>query len=200
MNPNTRDAILDAAEALLGRLGYRKMTAEEIARRAGVSRASFYLYFPTKEEAVLATVDRTADRVCDRLEEIAASDRSVPARIREMLVARVMLRFDSARDDSQGPDDLLASIRSALLARRTRHFARESRIFRRVLEEGVRSGVLTRDSVPRTARALLLATNSLLPESLGTREPGSRRTVEREARDIAELLVEGIVKRKRPAR
>lgn len=197
MNPDTHTALLDATERLLGRFGYQKMTAENIAREAGVSRAAFYLYFRTKEEAVLSTVDRIVDRVCERLEEIARSDRSVPRKIREMLVARVLVRFDAVRDYSQGLDDLLSAIRSSLLARRRTHFARESRIFRRVLAEGIRNGTLTRDSASRTARALLSGTNALLPSSLSPRELGTRGKVEREARDVAELLVEGIIRHRR---
>ena len=53
-----RDRILDSAERLMGRLGYQKMTMDDIAREAGIGRRTIYLHFPGKEETGLATIDR----------------------------------------------------------------------------------------------------------------------------------------------
>ena len=41
-----RDRILDSAERLLDRLGYQKMTVDDIAREAGVGRRTIYLALP----------------------------------------------------------------------------------------------------------------------------------------------------------
>src|SRR5687768_13367759 len=125
----TATAILDAAERLLGRYGYKKLTVDDLAHEAGIGKGTVYLYFRSKEEVVLSTVDRIVDRVCVRLEEIATTDRSAAVRLNDMLVARVMIRFDAVRDYAQGLDDLLSEIRAALLARRRAYFAREARIF-----------------------------------------------------------------------
>lgn len=43
------DRILDAAEQLVVAWGYRKITIEDVARRAGVGKGTVYLHFPTKE-------------------------------------------------------------------------------------------------------------------------------------------------------
>ncbi len=58
-----RDRILDATERLLGRLGYRKTTMDDIAAEAGVGRRTIYLHFPGKEEVALATIDRIVERL-----------------------------------------------------------------------------------------------------------------------------------------
>ncbi|GAA3422576.1 TetR/AcrR family transcriptional regulator [Streptosporangium vulgare] len=50
------DRILDAAAELLVRLGYRKVTIEDIAQRAGIGKGTVYLHWRTKQqlfEAVL---------------------------------------------------------------------------------------------------------------------------------------------------
>ncbi len=50
------DRILDAAGELLLRLGYRKVTVEDVARRAGIGKGTIYLHWRTKDllfEAVL---------------------------------------------------------------------------------------------------------------------------------------------------
>src|SRR5262245_26758650 len=50
--------ILDAAEAVIIRLGYDKTTMSDIAEEAGVSRRTVYLYFNGKEELFEALLYR----------------------------------------------------------------------------------------------------------------------------------------------
>src|SRR5262245_46131558 len=59
--PRTRGAILDAVDQLLGVLGYRKLTVDDVAQAAGISRRTFYLHFTGKEEATLACLDRNIE-------------------------------------------------------------------------------------------------------------------------------------------
>ena len=42
--------ILDAAEELLVTFGYRKVTVDDVARRAGIGKGTVYLYWPSKRE------------------------------------------------------------------------------------------------------------------------------------------------------
>src|SRR5690606_6409338 len=42
----TREAILDATDRLLATRGFRKLTMDDIAAEAGVSRRTIYMYFP----------------------------------------------------------------------------------------------------------------------------------------------------------
>ncbi|MBB5154102.1 TetR/AcrR family transcriptional regulator [Saccharopolyspora phatthalungensis] len=44
------DRILDAAGELMIRLGYRKVTIEDIARQAGIGKGTVYLHWRTKEQ------------------------------------------------------------------------------------------------------------------------------------------------------
>lgn len=50
----TIERILDATKAVFQAQGYGGTSIDDIARRAGISRASFYTYFPTKRDALLA--------------------------------------------------------------------------------------------------------------------------------------------------
>ena len=52
--------ILDAAEELLQRWGYRKVTLEDIARKAGVAKGTIYLSWKTREELFMAVIGREA--------------------------------------------------------------------------------------------------------------------------------------------
>ena len=193
-----RDVILDAADRLLARYGYRKMTVEDLAQEVGIGKGTIYLHFPSKEEVVLSHIDRIVERVKARLHEIARSDAPPAERLGQMLVERVLFRFDSVQHYTESISDLLAALRPRLLARRQRHFEEESQIIAGVLREGRRAGTFDLHDAHTTARTLLLATNALLPYSLSTRELGEREDVEREATRIVQLLLRGLLSREEP--
>ncbi|MCX2951566.1 TetR/AcrR family transcriptional regulator [Lentzea sp. NEAU-D7] len=50
--------IVGASAELLGQRGYRRVTVEEIASRAGVSKSSVYLHWNTKDEIFYDALDR----------------------------------------------------------------------------------------------------------------------------------------------
>lgn len=187
-----RDRILDAAERLLGRFGYRKMTVDDIAAEAGIGKGTVYLSFPSKEEVVLSTVDRIVERVCAAMQEEAAGDASAPERLRAMLRARVLVRFEAVAAYSASLNDLLGSVRAALLARRVQHFEQEIAILARVIAGAQQDGELTAGAPRRIARALVLATNSFLPYALSPEELGDAKRLRREAGDVIDIVIDGI--------
>jgi AcrR family transcriptional regulator len=190
--PDIEDRMLDAVELLLARYGYSKMTMEDIARESGLGRRTLYLHFSSKEEIALCSIDRIVERLVIRLDEIAASDQPVNMRIREMLITRVMFRFDSVRDYHQNFNDLFATLRPAYLARRDGYFNLEAERIAGVIREGQRSGVFGVMDAPTQARLMLTATNALLPYSLSPRELGEREHVEAVVTGIADLLLNGL--------
>ena len=192
-----RDTILDATDRLLARYGYRKMTVEDIAREVGIGKGSIYLHFASKEEIVLSHVDRIVERLKERLSVIARSEADAAIRLRLMLLARVLYRFDSVQHYTQSLDDLLAALRPRLLARRSLYFDAEAQIFAKVLNEGRDAGEFRFTDALATAYALLHATNSLLPYSLSTTELGEREEVKEKTTQIADLILNGLL-RERP--
>jgi AcrR family transcriptional regulator len=197
LRPQSTDLILDATERLLGRYGFRKMTMDDIAAEAGVARRTIYLHFGSKEEVALASIDRVVDGVLAALRAIAAERRRVDTRLRDMLVTRVMFRFDRVAAYHEGLETLFADLRPTYLARRERYFAAEAQVFADVLAEGQRVRALATDDPLTTAHDLLLATNSLIPYSLSPRELGDRDAVEQRCQRLARLLLDGV--RRRPA-
>lgn len=192
---STRDAILDAANRLLGRQGFQKTTLDDLARESGVGRRTIYLHFVSKEEVALASIDRVVERLCVRLDAIASSPRPAAERIRAMLTERVLFRVDAVRDHYRALDELFAVLRPAYMERRERYFAAESDLFARVLRDGKRDGELTLRDPAASARALLIATNALLPYALSPRELGARTAVQRDVETLADCLLEGLVSR-----
>jgi AcrR family transcriptional regulator len=190
-----REAILDAVERLLARYGYKKTTMDDLAREAGIGKGTIYLYFPSKEEVALSSIDRVVERVYEQLRMIAASGGAAAERLRRMLIARVLVRIENVEAYSQSLDDLFEALRPAYMARRSNFFAGETTVFRRVLVEGRRAGEFRFTDSQATAHTLLLATNSLLPYSLSVRELGERAEIVRSVRRLADMLLHGLVPR-----
>jgi AcrR family transcriptional regulator len=192
-DPETReDLILNAADRLLARYGYKKMTVEDVAKEAGIGKGTVYLHFPSKQEVVLSHVDRIVRRLIVQLQASADDDSPPPDQLREVLRLRVMLRFDAVQDYSQSISELLRDLRPSLLERRQRHFDEEAKVIASILREGQRTDLFRRTEPLATARVLIAATNSLLPFSLSAQELGKRREVQATASRIAELLVDGL--------
>jgi AcrR family transcriptional regulator len=188
-----RDLILDGVDALMARFGYKRMTMEDVAREVGIGKGTIYLHFPSKEELVLAHIDRIAETVVRKLGEVAGTTDSPDRRLRRMLVLRVLHRFDSVAHYSQSLGDLLSSVRAALIVRRQAYFEKEAAVFEDVLREGGRLGALDCADPRTTAFVLIQSTNSLLPFSLSPRELGRREDVEDQVGRIADLLIKGLL-------
>jgi AcrR family transcriptional regulator len=68
----TRDRILDALVQRVVDLGLQKITMDDIAQRASLSRVTLYSYFPNKQAIVRAAVLRELERFFAELETISA--------------------------------------------------------------------------------------------------------------------------------
>lgn len=183
---------MDAAERLLNQFGYRRLSVEDIAREAGLSRRTFYLYFSSKEEITLATDDRRIARLVTRLEQEAAAELSSTERLRRMLVGRVLFLFDEVQKRAATFDEIVESTRTAYMPRRIGYLRAESAVFAKVLAQGQESGELQVEAPERMALTLLLATNALMPYSLSAQQRTDRGWVEGETTQIVELLLRGL--------
>jgi AcrR family transcriptional regulator len=57
-----RDRILEASYELFSRRGVRAVGVDELIERAGVAKASFYRHFPSKDDLVVAFLERREQR------------------------------------------------------------------------------------------------------------------------------------------
>lgn len=193
-----RDLILDAVDVLLARYGYKKMTMDDLAQLVGIGKGTIYLHFLSKEEVTLSHIDRIVERLLVELKVIAERNDRVEEKIKQMLVTRVLFRFDSVRNYSQSLNDLLSSLRGSLVSRRQTHFLQEAEMFEEVLQAGKETGILRFSDSYIAAQVLIQATNSLLPYSLTARELGKRKEIEEQVLQIANVLLHGLIQRKKP--
>jgi AcrR family transcriptional regulator len=189
---STREAILDATDRLMERYGFRKMTMEDLAREARVSRRTIYLHFKSKEDVGLSSIGRVVENVHRELERIAASPDPAPRRLRLMLDRRVMGRIEQIRNYAHSLDELFEVVRPAYMARRRMYFDREAEMIAGVLEAGREDGSLEFPETAPVAEALLRATNAFLPYSLSVRELGEPAAIRARLATMIDLLLRGL--------
>jgi AcrR family transcriptional regulator len=77
-----RDALLDTAEALFARHGYRAVGIDAVLAAAGVAKMTLYKHFRSKEELIAAVLERRASTLAAGLaERIAAAPEDPGARL-----------------------------------------------------------------------------------------------------------------------
>lgn len=134
-----REAILAAADALFAGRSYADVQMDEVAREAGVGKATLYRYFPSKEELYLETLERALSRLEDRLHGPADPD----AAPRDRLTAMVSALIDTLNEQLTtlkllgGDHSDLADRTRRILRRRS---ARIAEALRAVLEDGIAAG------------------------------------------------------------
>ncbi|XYH93055.1 TetR/AcrR family transcriptional regulator [Sorangium sp. So ce1128] len=80
------ERILDAAAELVLRWGYKRVTIDEVAKRAGIGKGTIYLHWKTREALFLAVLARDSVKMFDRFTEAVRED---PA---EILLHRMLRR------------------------------------------------------------------------------------------------------------
>ena len=79
------EEVLRVAADKFGEQGYQATTLDEIAAEAGISRAAFYLYFPSKEELLHRMYKQVIDTVQAAIERIVVEELPVPEKLRRII-------------------------------------------------------------------------------------------------------------------
>jgi len=135
------EEILRIAADKFGRQGYQATTLDEIAADAGISRAAFYLYFPSKEELLRRMYSQVIATSQAAVEQIVAEDLPVPEKLRRII--RHQVRYMATNVPlSQVFFSEIFNLRPELgqwVRRANRAFGE---VIENVVKEGVQKGVL----------------------------------------------------------
>lgn len=135
-----REVILNAAAELFAGRDYASVQVEEVAKRAGVGKATLYRYFPSKEELYLESLERALGGLEHKLNAELAPQQ-VPASVR--LSAMVSALVGTLSEQLQtlkllgGDQSDLADRTRRILRRRSQ---RSATALQQVLAEGMQSG------------------------------------------------------------
>ena len=134
-------AILDAAEELFGRQGFKKAGVDEIAVLAQVSKPLIYRYFTSKQHLFEVVVDRLITEWCDVIG--AEGARLTPSAAHSLrLIVRASLEFARSRRVLRG---LLARESQLMLAGYSDVLERGTETLRQVVGEALERGVAAGD-------------------------------------------------------
>ena len=89
--------ILDAALKIFSRRGYRDASVDDIASASATSKGGIYFHFPNKEAIFLKLLDRTADRLREKVEEAMAVESESIAKAEAALQA-LLIAFSKHRE------------------------------------------------------------------------------------------------------
>lgn len=184
---NRREQILSTAVHLFSEKGYHATSMRDIAEALGLQAGSLYVHIQGKEELLYEIVDRGAEQFLAAVTPIAESDRPAPARLREAMRAhlRVMARnLDTAIVFFHEWKFLDADRRSRILAKRDRY----ERLFRAIIEDGVREGSFR----PVDVRMAALAVLSMVNWFYHWYSPEGPLTADEVADRFADLVLRGL--------
>ena len=186
-----RETILDAAFERFSRYGYRRTSMDDIAREAGIARATVYLYFRNKEEIFRALAGRLHDLHVRAAEQAAAAGGSIEDRLERTLAAKFGGFVEIAYGSPHGAELLDESNRIcgdlSLASRR-----RSVELLARLIEEAAGRGQLAPGRIGLTpATAAELVYDSMRGLELGAESLG-RTAFQRRLRQTARLLIAGL--------
>lgn len=89
--------LLSAARELFWKHGFRRVSVEEICSEAGISKMTFYRFFPNKVELAKSVLDDIMDSSIQKYKDIMNEDAPFADKIGKI----VMLKFEGTTDISQ---------------------------------------------------------------------------------------------------
>lgn len=129
--PSTKDRLVTAAFELFEERGFERTTAEDIARRAGVGRTTFFRAFGSKDDVIFPEHELLLGRIDDRLASATPATRMVAVAD----AARIVLRHYLDEGDLARARYRLVGTVPALRARETGGIQQYQRVFARHLRE-----------------------------------------------------------------
>lgn len=153
-----RDTILEAAAQIFSQQGFHAASMQDIAHAVNLQKASLYHHVASKQELLVELLDKALDLMIERINQVVLQ----PLPAEEKLALAISAYLNLLADHRDLAAVLLLEYRSLDAEYRARHQPRRDRferLWRNLIEEGVRSGEFCCADPAMTARALLGALN-----------------------------------------
>lgn len=95
-NPK-RIQILATGKELFWKFGFKRVSIEEICREAGVSKMTFYKFFPNKGELAKTVLDKVFDEIINKIERLSEDHETPEKTLRKIM----QLKAEGTRDISE---------------------------------------------------------------------------------------------------
>ena len=154
--------LVDAARDVFAESGYAAASIEEIVGRARVSRSTFYEFFATKEDCLLAVFWKGSERLLDVLRDVAASELAIDIKVRTG-VERFIETL--ASDPAMAQIVLIEAVGAGERVEQAR--AKVRGLFTEVIEAQLRDVAFWRERPAHEAEIAAMATMAALAEPVG---------------------------------
>lgn len=182
------ELIINAAESQFVRFGFRKTTMEDIAKAAGIGKATLYYYFKNKEDIFAAMAERIGRDGVRTIVEAADNGDTPQAKLR--IFATSFAEFIKEKID------YYATFREEILeifpsVRKKQQHAKEYGLaaLRRILQDGVERREFAITNVEASARLIMLLMQGLT-ERIIIEE--NRPTWNEEFDQFLDLMLDGL--------
>ncbi len=157
----TRERILEAAEAVFADNGYHDALVDEIGKRTSMSKGGLYFHFPSKEDLFFAVMDRLANKLVARAEKAAAKSDS-PLEAAEAALGAVLSALSVQKRLARLLITQGYSMGNAFEAKRAEMFDRFAGVIARELEAAKKSGQIADVNTDLASRVWLGAVNEVV--------------------------------------
>ena len=154
----TRDDILDAAAQVFRQKGFHGASMADIAEAVNLQKASLYHHVNSKQEILLALLERALDMLIEGIGAVAHQD--VPAD--EKLHQMIKVYLTALADNADLSSVLLFEHRSLESKQRQKHIPQRDRfeaLWHEVLEQGVQEELFVCPDTSLAVRAMMGALN-----------------------------------------
>ena len=160
MKNSKAELIVDVAQRLFAKYGFKKTTIDEIAHSAHIAKGSIYYYFSSKEDIFRAVLDKENRLWSQKVREVINGASTPQEKLRAYLVTRMkylskLTNFYSAlREEYLEHYAFIENIRK-------RYFREEIEIVKAILEEGVKKRIFKVEELGLMAFVIVAALKGL---------------------------------------
>jgi len=160
MKNSKAELIVDVAQRLFAKYGFKKTTIDEIAHSAHIAKGSIYYYFSSKEDIFRTVLDKENRLWSQKVREVINRASTPQEKLRAYLVTRMkylskLTNFYSAlREEYLEHYAFIENIRK-------RYFREEIEIVKAILEEGVKKGIFKVEELELMAFVIVAALKGL---------------------------------------
>jgi len=187
--------IIDAALKVFGEKGYYNATISEIAREAGVSEATIYEYFGSKEDLLFAIPGEITNMAVEFLEAMSPYIRGAENKIRAIIYGYYNLYKDNPNYSSLVLLDLKHN-RNFMETESYQAVRRSAGLILKAIHEGMEEGEFREDIDPYLVRSMLLGTIEHI--FFRWHLKGRKQELENFVDPLMEVIMGGIRREKRP--
>lgn len=185
----TRENILQAAAQVFRQKGFHGASMEDIAKAVNLQKPSLYHHVSSKQEILLALLDRALELLLERISTISNQNIRADEKLGQMI--RAYLQILAENTDLSAV--LLFEHRSLERRQHARHVPNRDKfeaLWRGVLVEGVAAKLFTCDDPALTARAIL----GIMNWTITWYRPEGRLEINEIADHYSNLLLNGLHK------